>query len=200
MDGGALFDGFSGLLRRGDLALAVGGGKGVGHGCCSGDVGGEGLEMGGLQREQDGGCFSLGVTEISIGQPCRMYFCAPKYARGSFKPTISMDGGALFDGFWGVLRGGDLALAVGGGKRVGHGCCSSDVGGEGLEMGGLRREQDGGCFSLGVTEISVEQPRRMYFCAPKKARGSFKPTISMDGGASFDGFWGVLKREGRSFV
>lgn len=65
------------------LALAVGGGREVGAGCRSGGGGKEGLERrGGLQREQDGGCVSFGVTGISTEQPHGTDFYAPNIFHG----------------------------------------------------------------------------------------------------------------------
>lgn len=49
-----MFDGFSGALGEGDLALVVGGGREVGNGCCSEDVVGEGLK-GGASESAEGG-------------------------------------------------------------------------------------------------------------------------------------------------
>lgn len=47
---------------------------------------------GGVQREQDGGCFSLGVTGSSIEQQCRTDFRALKYARDRLNLTTSFGG------------------------------------------------------------------------------------------------------------
>lgn len=66
-------------------------------------------------------------------------------------------------------------------------------------MGGFRREQDGGCFSLDATEISIEQPRHMYFCAPKYARGRLIYPLRWKAGFC-SMVSGVLKREERKFV
>lgn len=49
---------------------------------------------GGGYREQIGGCSSLRATEISTA--------AQTFARGSFKPSISMESGFLFNGVSGV--------------------------------------------------------------------------------------------------
>ena len=73
-----------------------------------GGCGGEGFEWGEPQREQDGGCFSLGVTGSSIEQQDRKDFCAPKYARDSFYLTTSVESGFLFDTLSGAPRGKGL--------------------------------------------------------------------------------------------
>lgn len=49
--------------------------------------------MGEPQRAQDGGCFSMGVTELGIADQCRTYVCAPKFTRDSFEVTTSMERG-----------------------------------------------------------------------------------------------------------
>lgn len=92
----------------GGLALAVGGGWGVGNGCCRGDVGGDGgagLERGGLQREQAAGAFLL-VCPKSVLNSNTAHTSARRNVRDSFKPTISMERGLLFDRVSGVPRGG----------------------------------------------------------------------------------------------
>lgn len=55
-----------------------------------------------------------------------------------------------------VIKGRDFGLALGSGWEVSSGCCGGYIRGEGLERWGLQRQQDGGCFSLGKTEISIE--------------------------------------------
>ncbi|CAB1099548.1 unnamed protein product [Ectocarpus sp. CCAP 1310/34] len=103
-------DAVSGVLRGEGLALVVaGGGKEVGTGGGSvGGLGEHGLEWGLPQKEQDGGCFSLGVTGGSIDQQCRTDVCAPKYACDSFNLTTSVESGFLFDTVSGVLKGRGL--------------------------------------------------------------------------------------------
>ncbi|CAB1101373.1 unnamed protein product [Ectocarpus sp. CCAP 1310/34] len=175
----------------------VAGGKEVGTG--GGSVGGlgvHGLEWGLPQKEQDGGCFSLGVTGGSIDQQCRKDVCAPKYGCDSFNLTTSVESGFLFDTVSGVLRGEVLALVVEGGKEVGtDGGSVGGLGEHGLEWGLPQKEHDGGCFSLGVTGGNIDQRCRTDFCAPKYACDSFNLTTSVESGFLFDTVSGVLRGE-----
>ena len=70
---------------RSNLALVFAGGR------QAGSWGGKGRETGVPQIEQDGGLFSLGVTDSSVDQQCRTDFCAPKHARDSFNLTASAE-------------------------------------------------------------------------------------------------------------
>lgn len=93
------------------FGIAVGGGWEVSSRCCGGDIRGKGLERWGLQREQDGGCFSLGRPKSGLNSHAAANTCE----RGSFKPTISMESGFLFGGVSAAPQVGGLTLAVGGG-------------------------------------------------------------------------------------
>ncbi|CAB1109156.1 unnamed protein product [Ectocarpus sp. CCAP 1310/34] len=106
---------FLGVRRERTLALAVEGGGEVGTGGGSvGGLGEHGLEWGLPQKEQDGGCFSLGVTGGSIDQQCRKDVCAPKYGCDSFNLTTSVESGFLFDTVGTREDGAEYCLISGG--------------------------------------------------------------------------------------
>ena len=137
----------------GSLAFAVGGGK-VRVG--SSGVGGKGMYRAEPPREQDGGDTFLDTTDSSLRQQYRTAFCTLKYTRSSYKPAIYVDDGLPFDAPSEVFGGGDLAVAVGGGKaRVG----SSGVEGEGLYQEESQRARNGGDTFLDTTDSSI---RRQY--------------------------------------
>ena len=77
----------------------------------------------------------------------------PKYARDSFNLSTSpVDSECVVDTLSGAPREEGLTLAFAGGKEAGTRGCRGGVWGEyGLEWGMPQKEQDGGCFSLGVT-------------------------------------------------
>ncbi|CAB1105457.1 unnamed protein product [Ectocarpus sp. CCAP 1310/34] len=199
---GVLFDTVSGVLRGEGLALVVAGGKEVGtRGGSVGGLGEHGLEWGVPQKEQGGGCFSLGVTGGSIDQQSRTHFCAPKYACESFNLATWVESGFLFDTVSGVPRGEGLALVVACGEEVGTGGGSvGGLGEHGLEWGVPQKEQGGGCFSLGVTGGSIDQQSRTHFCAPKYACESFNLATWVESGFLFDTVSGVPRGEGLALV
>ncbi|CAN0134237.1 unnamed protein product [Pylaiella littoralis] len=101
-----------------------------------------------------------------------------EYVRDSFILTTSVESGFLFDTLSRGPRGEGLALTVAGGKEVGTGCYSGGFGvGTRFERGVPQIEQDGGRFSLGVTDSSIDQQCRTDFCAPKYVRDSFNLTF-----------------------
>ena len=109
-----LVDVSSGVLRKEDWALAVGGGRVKGTRSNCRGMWGKGLEnkVEEPQEERDDRHFFLGTTDSSVDQQHRTTFFALKHACSSNKPAILMGSGFLVDASSGVLKEGSGRFLV----------------------------------------------------------------------------------------